>query len=164
MDSGKPLSGRAERHLRRCTACREFAWIGTELERRLRQDGAVLLGKDRGCLGEKVLLSLDRRVKLPSVPRRILRKPVWTAAGIAAIVLAAVVLARHVWFVTPHTEKMPSLVSLLKYDVPGVYLKKAAEKAESPYQQEIRKLKKALGAAANVIEASFNIGLGEKSK
>ncbi len=160
LDSGKPLSGLAERHLRRCSACREFARVGRELEQRLTQDAATLLENNRISLGEKVLSSLDRRVESPSVSKRILGKPVWVAAAVSALVLVAAIVATRISFVTPRSEKIPALESILKYNPPGVYLKKAAQKAESPYQMEIQELKKALGTAAGVIEASLDIGLG----
>ena len=159
LDSGKPLSGLAKRHLRRCSPCREFARFGRELEQRLTHDAATLLENHHVSLGEKVLLSLDGRTESPSVPKRILWKPVLAAAGLLAVVSASLI-----WLVTARSHQMPSLESLLKYDAPGVYLEKAAQKAESPYETEIQELKKALGTAAGIIEASLNIGLGGQTK
>jgi len=164
LDSGKPLSGLAKRHLRRCSPCREFARFGRELEQRLTHDAATLLENHHVSLGERALSSLGRRTELPSIPRRILGKPVWVAAAVSAIFLVAIVLATRILFVTPRSDQTPSLESLLKYEAPRVYLEKAAQKAESPYETEIQELKKALGTAAGIIEASLNIGLGGQTK
>ncbi len=159
MDSGKPLSGQAKRHLRRCSACREFARLGKDLGRRLTEDAAVLLENHDVSLGEKVLSSLDGRVESPPLPKRGLLKPVLLAAGLLAAVSVSII-----WLVTPRSEKMPQLDSLLKFGAPGVYLEKAMQKAESPYQEEVQELKKALKTTVDVIEASFNIGLGGQTQ
>lgn len=159
LDSGKPLSGRAKRHLCRCAACREFTRLGRELERRLTEDAATLLEDHGISLGEKVLSSIGRRVESPSFPKRGLSKPVLVAAALLAVISASLI-----WLVRPRSEKMPSLELLLKYDPPGVYLEKAVQKAESPYETEIQELKKALESSAEVLEASFSIGLGGQTE
>jgi hypothetical protein len=159
MDSGKPLSGKAKRHLRRCSACRQFARLSKELGRRLTEEAAVLLENHNASLGEKVLSSLDGRVESPAFPRRGLLKPVLAAAGLLVTVSVSII-----WLVTPRSEKMPQLDSLLKFDAAAAYLEKAMQKAESPYEAEIQELKKALRSSAEVLEASFSIGLGGKTQ
>jgi hypothetical protein len=159
MDSGKPISGMVARHVRGCSSCREFARLSEELERRLTKDAAVLLESADIAPGEKMRSLLGTRPDSSSRARHSRLRPVFAAAASLAVVSVSII-----WLTTSRPNKMPPLGSFFKFEAPGVYLDRALQKAQSPYQQEILELKQALKSTNGVLEACFDIGLGEKKK
>jgi hypothetical protein len=161
VDSGKPLAGRTQRHLRRCVSCREFAEGCKEMGWCLSEDAAMLIGDAAGAaLGEKVQAALGGRIRaeapVPSRPIIARWRPILAAAASLIVVGVSVV-----WLVTSRPRQMPRLDPLFSFESPQVYLESAAQRAESPYQEEIVELEKALKSTADFVRARFDIGLGD---
>ncbi len=161
VDSGRPLAGRTQRHLRSCVSCHEFAEGCEEMGRRLREDAAALIGGAAGASqGERVRSALGERIRAEApVPARpnIARWRPMLAAAVSLIVVGISV----VWLVTSRPRQMPRLDPLFSFGSPTVYLENAAQRAESPYQEEIAELEKALKSTADFLRARFDIGLGD---
>lgn len=157
FDSGKPLARLTKGHLVRCETCREFSRLGEEMGRRLTEDAASLAGGARPGIGERVRKAMDEPGRAPSLspPKRLQLRPV-----LAAAVLLAVVGVSLIWMVRSQPSKMPQIDPLFRLGAPRAYLESALQRAESPYQEEIRELKKALKSTADYLVARFDIGLG----
>jgi hypothetical protein len=162
FDSGKPLAGLTRRHLARCESCREFSRLGEEMGRRLAKDAASLLSNSRPGLDERVR-RIVREPALASIPytsqpRRLWMKPVLAAAGALAVVGVS-----FFWIARPRQAGMPRLDPLLNLETQRANLVSTMQRAESPYHEEILKLKKTLMSTADYLAARFDIGLGENN-
>ncbi len=162
LDSGKPLSGRVEKHLRSCGACREFARLSKELERRLTKDAVTLIQGARGDLGKKSMPAVSAPAKpgvavsAPSRGEFSRLKPILAAAGLLAAVGISLI-----WVFTPRSEKLPPLNGLFEFTRPQAYLESALLKAEAPYEEEIQELKRTVKSTADYLRARFDIKLGQ---
>ena len=160
FDSGEPLSRLTKLHLGHCEACREFSRFIEETGRRLSGDAASLLGEARPGLEER----LRRVVREPSSasipyasqPRRLRMRP-----ALAAAVALAVVGVGLIWMARSRPAGMPPLDPLLNLETQRAHLVSAVQRAESPYQEEIQKLKKTLQSTADYLASRFETGLGE---
>jgi len=158
LDSGKPLSRPAERHLAACAACREFYRTGQDLAVRLTADAASLLHEPRPGQDAKALwTAAELRSAAPSAWRPRLR-PVFAAA-----LLLAVVGISLVWMVRMRPAPMPRLGPLFSLAGPGPYLESALQKAESPYDREVQGLKKTLQSTADYLASRFETRLGDSN-
>jgi hypothetical protein len=157
FDSGKPLGRLTNRHLAGCETCREFSRLGEEVGRRLTEDTASLTRDVRPGLGDKVRQALGEPGQTPSLsrPKHLRLRPV-----LAAAVFLAVVGVSLIWMVRSRPARMPQLDPLFRFETPKAYLESALQRAESPYQEEISELKKALKSTADYLVARFDIGLG----
>jgi len=162
LDTRKPLSRPTKRHLAGCESCREFSRLGEEMDRRLTDDAASLLGDVKPGLGEKVRRAIGEtgtasasRLSRPGL--RHLRPVLGTAVALAVIGVS------FLWLVRTRPSGMPPLEPLLKLEGQRSNLVSAIVKAESPYQEEIEGLKKTLKSSADFMAARFDIGLGDNN-
>jgi hypothetical protein len=162
LDTRKPLSRRTKRHLAGCESCREFSRLGEEMDRRLADDAASLLGDVKSELGEKVRRAIGETgtASAPRLSRTGLRhlKPVLGTAAALAIIGAG-----FFWLVRTRPSGMPPLEPLLKLEGQRSNLVSVIVKAESPYQEEIEGLKRAFLSTADFLAARFQVGLGENN-
>ena len=161
VDSGKPLADRTQVHLLGCASCREFAESCEAMGRRLREDAAELIGEAAGAsLGDRVRSGLTEKIRaetsVPTRPNIARWRPIMAAAVSLVVVGISVV-----WLVNSRPRQMPRLDPLFSFENPTVYLESAAQRAESPYQEEIAELEKALKSTADFLRARFDIGLGD---
>lgn len=163
LDTRKPLSRPTKRHLAGCESCREFSRLGEEMERRLTDDAASLLEDAKPEIREKVQRAIGE-TGTASAPRlsrpglRHLRPVLGTAVALAVIGVS------FFWLVRTRSARMPPIDPLLKIESQRANLVSAIQKAESPYHEEIRELKKTLLTAADFLAARFDIGLGGETK
>ncbi|MGB8951978.1 MAG: hypothetical protein WCC06_04850 [Candidatus Aminicenantales bacterium] len=164
IDSGKPPAGLTKHHLDRCASCREFSRLSGELEKRLAADAASLIGSTDSSLAGRVMPTaaaggpVESLSAAPTRPTAIRLRPVW-----AAVSLAIVVGVSLIWILTSRPAKMPPLDPLFKLDGPRIYLENALQKAESPYQEEIRELKQAFQSTADYLLARLDVKLGPEN-
>lgn len=159
FDLGKPLSRLTKRHLVGCETCREFYRLGEEMGRRLTDDATSLLSDARPGLKERVR-RVVRKPALASIPYASQPRRLWMRPVLAAAITLAVVGVGLIWMARSRPAGMPQLDSLLKLEAPRAYLESALQRAESPYQEEILKLKKTLKSTAEYLAARFDTGLG----
>jgi hypothetical protein len=164
LDTGKPLSRLTQRHLGHCETCRIFERLGEETARRLEGDAVMLLKAAKPSLNERLRRALNESGRPASAPslsgvRRPQLKPV-----LAAAVLLAVVGVSLIWTVRSRPAGMPRLASLFQVETGRADLVSTLRKAESPYQQEIRELKKTLQSTADYLASRFDTSLGEASQ
>jgi len=162
LDSGKPLAGLTKRHLARCESCREFSRLGEEMRRRLADEAASLLSDARPGLDERVR-RVVREPALASIPYASQPRRLWMRPVLAAAFTLAVIGVGLIWMVRSRPSGMPPLDPLLKLDAPRAYIESALQRAESPYQEEILKLKKTFKSTAEYLAARFDTGLGENN-
>ena len=100
-DADSGLSGRTERHIRRCASCREFYEACLSLGEALRREAAVSKDEFAGRLSERVLTAVPGR-RAKTYKLTIKWRPVMAAACVAVIVIASV----GVLFLT-HSKNRP---------------------------------------------------------
>jgi len=161
LDTGKPLSRLTERHLAGCESCRGFLVIGREMERRLTGEARSLLGNTGPEIGEKVRRSIAGLESAPppykAQPKRLSLRP----ALLAALILAVVGIG-HIWMFRARSSGMPRIAPLLELEARRSEVISTLQKAESPYDKEIRGLKRTLQSTADFLAARFQVGLGEE--
>jgi hypothetical protein len=162
FDSGKPLAGLTNRHLARCETCREFCRHGEEIGRRLTKDAASLLSDARPGLDERVR-RVVREPALASIPYASQPRRLWMRPVLAAAVALAFVGISFFWIARPRQAGMPRLDPLLNLETQRANLVSAMQRAESPYQEEILKLKKTFKSTAEYLAARFDTGLGDNN-
>jgi hypothetical protein len=162
IDSGKPLARLTKGHLVRCETCREFSRLGEEMGRRLTEDAASLAGGARPELDDRMRQAFDEpglaSTTYVSQPKRLRLNPV-----LAAAVALGIVGVSLIWMVRSRPARMPQLDPLFRLEAPRAYLESALQRAESPYQEEILELKKALKSTADYLVARFDIGLDQNN-
>lgn len=162
LDSREPLGRLTKLHLVHCEACREFLRLTEDMGRRLADDASLLLGNDaRPALNNRVQQALDEPWKPASTPPLSRPKLLQLRPVLAAAALLAVVGVSLIWMVRPRPAGMPQLEPLLQIESGRANLVSALQRAESPYQQEIRELKKTLRSTADYLTARFETSLGE---
>jgi hypothetical protein len=160
FDSGEPLSRLTKWHLAHCEACREYCRLVEETGRRLSKDAASLLDDARPGLNEKLRLAIDESIEIPSPSLPHPARP-WLKPVLAAVLFFAVVASGSIWMVRSRPAGMPRLDPLLKLETQKANLVSAMQRAESPYQEEISKLKKTFESTAEYLAGRFDTGLGE---
>lgn len=162
LDSGQPVSSLTKLHLVHCEACREFLRLAEEMGRRLSDDAASILGDIKPGLEEKVRQAIGEpgTVSAPclSRPRRLQLRP-----ALAAAVALAVIGVSFFWIVRPRPAGIPRLDPLLQLETGPADLVSALQKAESPYHEELRELKKTFQSTADYLAARFDTRLGENN-
>jgi hypothetical protein len=158
LDSGRPLTGRVERHLLRCASCREFAGRSQEIGRLLARQAASLLQVPATSLEDGIRRRLGEAVEAPAPAsrKRLRLGPALAAAGALGIVTLTII-----GVVSSRPGRMPPLDPPLSLESPAAYLEIAFRRAESPYEEELRALKQAWSSAARALQASLEVDLGE---
>ena len=165
LDSGKELPGAANRHIDRCSKCREFARLTGFLAARLTQDAPGFLQKNHETaewLNIKISTALDTKTPAQSIRRQhfhFMPKP----ALVAALVLVAVVITA-IFLVAPFTAPAPGRLSI--DDLPKPITVKnplqIIEKVESPMEAEMRSLGKSIDSAAKFLVSCLDVKIGQQ--
>lgn len=165
LDSGKGLPGAVNRHIDRCSSCREFARLSGSLAARLTQDAPEFLQKSHDTnewLNIKISSALDTKTPTHSIRRQrfnFMPKP----ALAAALVLAAVVTA-VIFLVIPSTTPTPAGPSINDFSKP-VTVKNPLNvvlQVESPIEAEMRSLEKSINSAAKFLVSCLDVKIGQE--
>lgn len=165
IDSKRTPGGWTRRHLEKCASCREFRRLSQDLEKRLAADASALLASADPSLAGRIKSAVaaggpvESLSPAPARPKAARLRPVWAAAASLAIVVGVSLI----WTVTQRPAGMPALDSFFKIDVPQAYLETALEKAESPYQDEIREMKQTLESTADYLLSRLDVNLGPEN-
>ena len=147
LDTGRPLSVSAARHIHRCTACGEFLRSTRILEDKLRAEAPGFLPGSEDPLNDRILsvLPANSATDLPG-RRRFMTAPVLTATLVLFVVGAALLLqiGREKIPVTGEDIDFPLTTALNT----GGTLPQVRIDLESPIEGEMRALAKTLTDAA----------------
>lgn len=158
LDSGKPFSSLVSRHLRRCTACREFAQFSESLQQRSVQDtDDILKGYDK-TLDEKIISGLSKNPE----PREIsARKPVFIPV-VAAASAVLIITISVIWLTAPKSSQLDPLKTIYEFDINQASLENKLASIESPLQEEIKGLRQTLNSTAKFLVSCLEYGIGEE--
>jgi hypothetical protein len=155
-DTGKALPRIAERHVRRCHACGEYARTVASLSSRLRAErSAWLAGVPDFKVGPWPAAAAS------PVPRRswLGLRPLPVAAAVLIVVAGALVLFQVVLRTPGPTaeERASALAALKTISTAPEEIGGAIKEAESPLDRERMVLERSLVSAANYLQARLNI-------
>ena len=165
LDSGKRMPGAVNRHIDRCSTCREFARLSGFLSTRLTEDAPGFLQKNHDTddwLNIKISSALDTKAP-PQLKRRpsfnFMPKP----ALAAALVLLAVAIA-VIFRVIPLTAPAPGGPSINELSKPVTVKNplQIIEKVESPIESEMRSLGQSINSAAKFLVSRLDIKIGQQ--
>ncbi len=165
IETSRPPEGSTRRHLESCASCHEFDRLSRSLEKRLAADAAALLDSADASLAGRVISKVAAAhpagsiSPVPSRPSVFRSRPVWAAAASLAVIVGI----GFIWMVSTPPAKMPRLDPLLKLDGPRAFLETTLQKAESPYEDEIRGLKQAVTSTADYLLSRLDVGLGPEN-
>lgn len=158
-DLGKPMSGHAARHLRRCATCREYAEFCESLKNRSAQDIPGLLNNYNGAFNEKIISALSKHPEpKPGKGRNPILIPVLTAASVLLVISISIL-----WLAGPSSNKIPQLNQLSELGFSRTSVENMLVKVDSPFDQEIVELKKTLESTANFLLSRIDIEIGEET-
>jgi hypothetical protein len=160
LDSGKGLPGAANRHVERCSSCREFARLSGFLAAKLTQDAPGFLQRSHetyDSLNIKITSALDTKT-----PTQLTRRPRFNfmlkPALAAALVVLAVAIAA-IFLVIPFTTPTPGERPI--NDLPEPVTVKnplqVIQQVESPIESEMRSLGKSINSAAKFLVSRLDI-------
>ncbi|MGD2087220.1 MAG: hypothetical protein PVH61_13635 [Candidatus Aminicenantes bacterium] len=166
MDSDKRLPGIVNRHIDRCSSCREFARLSGPLATRLTQDAPGFLQKNHETndrLNVKITAALDTKTPTQLTRRQrfnFLPKPALAAVLVLAVVAIAVILQ-----VIPFTAPAPP-VERSSNDLPkSVTIKNPLQilaKVESPIESEMRSLGQSINSATKFLVSRLDVKIGQQ--
>lgn len=165
LDSGKGLPGAANRHIDRCSDCREFARLSGFLATRLTQDAPGFLQsghetsdmlniKITSALDTKTPTQLTRRQRFNFIPKPAL------AAALLVLAVAIAVLFQVIPFTTPTPGERP--INDLSESVTVKNPLQIIEKVESPIESEMRSLGRSVNSAAKFLISRLDIKIGQQ--
>lgn len=165
LDSGKGLPNAANRHIDRCSSCREFARLSGLLAVRLTGDASGFLQKSQNVdewLNKKISAALDTKT-----PRQLIRRQRFNfmpkPALVAALVLAAVVIA-VIFLLIPFTAPAPGGPPINELSQPLTVKNplQVIEKVESPIESEMRSLGQSINSAAKFLVSCLDVKIGQQ--
>ncbi len=166
LDSGKELPGAANRHLGRCSKCRELARLSGLLNTRLTQDAPGFLQKKHDTfewLNIKITSALDTKTPMPFTRRWSFNsrpKLALAAATVVLVVLAAIIAV--IFQVIPFTG--PGKVQDSSITLESVTIKnplQVIQKVESPMESEMRSLGNSVHSAAKFLVSCLDVKIGQ---
>jgi hypothetical protein len=160
LDSAKKLPETANRHIDRCSNCREYARLSGFLATRLIQDAPGFLQKSHDThdmLNIKITAVLDTKT-----PTQLTRKPHFNfmlkpalAAALVLVAAVIVVIFQVISFTTPAPGERS--FNDLPYSVTIKNPLKIIEKVESPIESEMRSLGQSINSAAKFLVSRLDI-------
>jgi hypothetical protein len=157
QDSGKPISGLVRRHLRGCSACREFVRASESIIQKSTQDtAAILKGHDR-ALDEKIISGLS---KAPPSKRPSARKPVLIPA-VAAASAVIIITIGIILFTSPQSSPLDPLQAIYGFDINQTSLEEKIVSIESPLEEEFQSLRQTLSSTATFLISCLEQSTGE---
>lgn len=159
LDSGKPLSGAAGRHIRRCASCREFAQFSESLENKCVKDVPGFLDGYNEELNEKIISVLATQPEPKSPPRR---KPALIPVLASASALLVISIG-IVWLVLPSSDEITPLNQLSQLGISKTSFENVLVKIDSPFEEELIELKQTLKSTTDFLLSRVDIKIGEES-
>lgn len=166
LDLGKGLPGFVTRHLRDCSACREFSRLSQTLDRGLVQDASQFLQKghrnDPDPLSEKIIAALPARPLPLRAKKRHFLPALFPAPVLAAAVIVAAVSIGIIFLTNPANVPGPAqnlINGLTELGIGKTSLPDIAGRVESPIETEILELKQSVDSAAEFLIANLDIKL-----
>jgi hypothetical protein len=168
MDLGKPTSGMVQKHMSKCSSCREYAQLCTSLKPKFSQDKQAILRDFDPDLNKKIMAAIPEKPERGPEPRQKARMPwhsVRRPAFIPSLAAALVVLVISIslLFLLPRSEQAPELgqiSSLVSAASPQVVL----SKVESPLEKEYIELKRTLESTSKFLISSIDFRIGSQAK
>jgi hypothetical protein len=165
LDSGKGLPGVVNRHIGRCSSCREFARVSGLLAARLTKDAPGFLQRSPDTydtLNIKITSALD--VKSP--PQLTLRrrfnfmpKPA-LAAALVVLAVAIAIFFQVIPFTAPGTVE--NSINDLSESVIVKNPLQVIKQVESPIESEIRSLGQSINSAAKFLVSRLDVKIGQQ--
>jgi hypothetical protein len=169
MDSGKPTSGKVQKHMSKCPSCREYAELCTALKPRFTQDKQAILEEFDESLNKKIMAAIPEKPELGPVSerkavatKRPFRKPVLVPSLAAAITVLAISISLF-FFVLPRSKQSPS-VGQISTLVSAASPENILLKVESPLEKEFSELKRTFESTSKYLISSFEFRLGQQAK
>ncbi|UCH96786.1 MAG: hypothetical protein JSV88_08010 [Candidatus Aminicenantes bacterium] len=165
LDSGKRLPGAVNRHIGRCSGCREFARYSGSLATRLTRDAPGFLQtgyETHDTLNIKITSVLDAKSSPKLTPgRRFNFRPIPALA--AALVVLAVAIG-IIFQVIPLTGPGPGENSIdkLRESAPVKNPLQVIQQVESPIESEMRSLGQSLNSAAEFLVSCLDVKIGQQ--
>jgi hypothetical protein len=165
LDSGNRLPGAANRHIDRCSPCREFARLSGFLAARLTQDASGFLQKSHDSddwLNIKISSALDKKTPTQLTRRQrfnFMPKPALAAALVVLAVAIAVIFR-----VIPFTTPPPGENSINDFSK-SVIVKnplQVLQQVESPIESEMRSLGHSINSAAKFLVSRLDVKIGQQ--
>lgn len=158
LDSGKPITGPVERHLRRCASCQEFVQFCESLKQRSIQDRPDFLKMYNESLKEKIISSLDKVPTRSVKSRKPLLVPILTAACLLLVISISII-----WLRAPDSRQLPLLNQLFEYDFAKISVEDTLVKIQSPMKEEILELRETMKSTAEFLLACLDPNIGGKA-
>jgi hypothetical protein len=164
LDSGKGLPGIVNRHIGRCSNCREFARVSGLLATRLTRDAPGFLQRNHDTydtLNIKITSALDTKSPQLTLRRRFnfMPRPALAAALVVLTVAIAVIFQ-----VIPFNAPGPGENSIddLSDSIIVKNPLQVIEQVESPIESEIRSLGQSINSAAEFLVSCLDVKIGQQ--
>ena len=157
VDSGKPVFPLVRRHLRGCSACREFAQVSESIIQRSAQDTADILEGHDSALDEKIISGLSKApaTKTPSARKSVLIPSVAAASAVILITIGVILLS------SPQSSPLDSLRAVYAFDIDQASLEEKMVAIESPLTEEFQGLRQTMNSTAKFLISCLEQGIGE---
>lgn len=168
MDSGKPISGRVQKHMSKCVSCREYAELCTSLKPKFSQDKQAILQDFDAGLTKKIMAAIPGKPELETelkqkarMPWRSVRRPALIPSLAAALVV--LVISISLLILLPRSKQTPSLGQISSL-VSAASPQDVLSKVESPLEKEYTELKRTLESTSKLLISSIDFRIGPQAK
>lgn len=159
-DSRKPLPASVNRHIQRCSSCREFVDLHNSLVETSVKDLPCLPSEKESALATKIISALEGK----SVPRKApVRGPVLIPVVVSSLVLVVVAVGIYVLTV-PRPSSTHLLNSLSAIDSTISSFEERLEKIDSPLDAEYAELKLTMKSTTDFFTSYLDVKIGQRKE
>ena len=168
MDSGKPTSGKVQKHMTKCDSCREYAELCTSLKPKFTKDKQSILQDFDNSLNKRIMASIPERPERTPEPGHKTR-PLWPSVRRPALIpslaaaLAVLVISIGILFILPRSKQTPSMGQISTL-ISAASPEDLLSKVESPLEKEYTELKRTLESTSKFLISSFDFRIGPQAK
>jgi hypothetical protein len=169
IDSGKPTSGKVQKHMSKCETCREYAKLCTSLKPKFTQDKNLILKDFDKGLNKKIMAAIpekpepgheqERKDRASSRP---FQRPA-LIPSLAAVVCVVALSIGILYFALPRAKQTPRLGQISTL-ISAASPENMLLRVESPLEKEYAELKRAFESTGKFLMSSFEFRIGQQAK